>query len=111
MNAQDTSHSDYPDIHDSYAAPARYARDSETLTPEAIVESYTRACQMLYGTAPNCTPVGGVWYLVDDTMRDRRWLLLEVERLRQEALVAAVDEGRANPKASVIRLIRRLANL
>ena len=87
-----------------------FLKDPGTLTPTIIMNSYVAAYHAVYGTKPHIEHIEGHWYNVAGYKRQRYWLLLEIERLRQQALHAAVSEM-DNPNNRVMRIIRRLARL
>ena len=91
-------------------AGSLFFKDPDTLTPPIIMNSYVAAYHAVYNTKPTIEHIEGHWYLVDGFKRQRYWLLLEIERLRQQALHEAMSEM-DNPNNRVMRIIRRLARL
>jgi hypothetical protein len=90
-------------------AGSLFFKDPDTLTPPIIMNSYVAAYHAVYGTKPNIEHLEGHWYIVDGYKRQRYWLLLEIERLRQQALSEAMST--VDPNNRVMRIIRRLARL
>jgi hypothetical protein len=88
-----------------------FPRKEDTLTARNIRESYMYAFQTIYGRKPECEHMEGRWFMVDGIKRDRHWMVLEVERLRQEALSKALDEDQDASASSIFRMIRRLSRL
>jgi hypothetical protein len=90
---------------------ALYSGNEDTLTSRNIVASYMYAYQAIHDTHPQCEHLEGRWFLVEGVRRDRHWLVLEVERLRQEALSAALDEDRHSSTSHIFKVIRRLSRI
>jgi len=90
---------------------ALYPHKADTLTAQNIVDSYRSAYYSANHRAGDCRHLHGRWFLVNGVERDRGWLLLEVERLRQETLTKVVDDDANSAKNRVFRLIRRLKRL
>ena len=68
-----------------------YERQHETLTIADIVRSYEATYEAVHNSKPECTYLQGNWFMVNGVRRDRRWLLLEVEYLRQTLIASAVN--------------------
>ena len=83
----------------------------DTLTSRNIVASYVYAYQAIHDIQPECEHLEGRWFLVDGVRRDRHWLVLEVERLRQEALTAELDKDTTSTTSHIFRVIRRLSRI
>lgn len=90
---------------------ALYQRKHDTLTSRNIADSYMYAYQSIHGIKPECEYVEGRWFMVDGVRRDRHWLILEIERLRQEALAHALDADQSGSTSNIFRMIRRLSRL
>ncbi|NJL92972.1 MAG: hypothetical protein HC915_04245 [Anaerolineae bacterium] len=93
---------------------ALYPRKDDTLTARNIVDSFMAAYSSVHDARPDCQYLDGErLFVVNGQVRDRRWMLLEVERLRQEALTRAFDdhELQQKPASNLFRLIRRLSKL
>lgn len=90
---------------------ALYPQKEETLTSRNIVDAYMYAFHAIHGTKPECEHVEGRWFMVDGIRRDRHWLVLEVERLRQEALSNALDAQKNDSTSNIFRMIRRLSRI
>jgi len=88
-----------------------YQSRDEVLTTRNILVAYTAAYRGVYQKAPLCEHQEGRGFYVEGTWRDRRWMLLEVERLRQEAIAKALDSQNSSPVKDVMRLIRHLSRL
>ena len=90
---------------------ALYPTNEDTLTSRNITDSYVYAYQSVHGIQPECDHLEGRWFIVDGVRRDRHWLVLEVERLRQEALTQAIDAGKNSTTSNIFKMIRRLSRL
>ena len=90
-----------------------YPSKDDTLTARNIVDSFVSAYHSVHDDKPECYAMdGGRVFVVNGIKRDRRWMVLEVERLRQEALSTAFDNSQADrPAGNLFRLIRRLSKL
>ncbi len=92
-----------------------YPSKSETLTAKNIVDAYRSAYYSSIGEYPDgCEHLRGRWFLIDGIERDRGWVILEVERLRQEALAKAMESQQnqeTNSRSRIFKLIRRLSRL
>ncbi|MFP4321393.1 MAG: hypothetical protein ACLFTK_02970 [Anaerolineales bacterium] len=93
------------------ATSSMYPKKEETLTARNIADSYAYAFQALHDRVPECEHLEGRWFMVDGIRRDRHWMVLEVERLRQEALTQALDESRNQSTSNIFKMIRRLSRL
>jgi hypothetical protein len=81
------------------------------LTAKNIVDAYRSAFYTATGAYPaECYHVDGRWFKIDGIERDRGWVVLEVERLRQEALARAIIENDPDDssRGPIFKLIRRL---
>jgi hypothetical protein len=88
-----------------------YSDKSDTLTTRNIIDAYRSAHITLYEEAPECEHLEGRWFKVNGVVRDRSWMLLEVERLRQEGIAKAMREKTQNPRGRIFSLIRRLSRI
>ena len=84
---------------------------ADTLTAQNIVDSYRSAYYAANSRAGDCRHSHGRWFLVNGVERERGWLLVEVERLRQETISKVVDDNADSAKNRIFRLIRRLKRL
>jgi hypothetical protein len=91
--------------------PALFPQKTDTLTSRNIVDSYISAYEAIHSSKPQCEFVEGRTFLVQGLRRDRHWLVLEIERLRQEALSAALSNQNDNTKGNIFRMIRRLSRI
>lgn len=82
----------------------------DTLTARNLIDAYIFAYETLYNTKPHCEHQEGRWFLINNVLRDRHWLVLEIERLRQEALSNTMN-AENKPKSHIFRMIRRLSRL
>lgn len=92
---------------------ALYSSHSETLTSRNIVDAYCSAYSTSNGQAPKeCYHLNGRWFIVDGVERERGWMILEIERLRQEALVKAFEQGSGanGTRGRLFKMIRRLSS-
>jgi hypothetical protein len=83
----------------------------DTLTARNLVDSYISAYDAVYGQKPNCQHEEGKFFLVNGLRRDRQWMVIEIERLRQEGLQKMLDTNNPSSKGHVFKMIRRLARL
>jgi hypothetical protein len=90
---------------------ALYPSKDDTLTARNIVDAYVSAYKEVNRMAPECYALDSRWFVVEGQMRDRRWMVLEVERLRQEALTAVLDNNENQSRGNILRMIRRLSRL
>ena len=87
-----------------------YERHHETLTTNAIIRSFETIYEAVHNTKPECEHLSGNWFLVNGQKRDRRWLILEVECLRQKLIVSAVSNSSSytGDKRRAISLLNRM---
>lgn len=90
---------------------ALYPRKQDTLTARNIADSYIYAYQSVHGESPDCEHLEGRWFMVNGIRRDRHWMVLEVERLRQEALSNALNDTENGSTSNIFKMIRRLSRL
>lgn len=90
-----------------------YPSKTDTLTSQNIVDAFRSAYSSATGEQPSeCRHMGGRWFMINGFQRDREWLLLEVERLRQEALAKTLGcAGEDNSRSRIFRMIRKLSRL
>jgi hypothetical protein len=90
-----------------------YPNKADTLTARNIVDAYRSAYYTLHNIMPEeCRHLQGRWFVINGIERDRGWVILEVERLRQEALALAIEHGvngDSKARGSLFKLIRRLS--
>ena len=93
--------------------PVSYLQQSVVFTAKHMRDSYVHVYHSIYGKEPECYHLDNQWFIVDGFKRDRNWLALEIERLRQEALVSALDVRRQqnSSRTSILKIIRRLSRL
>jgi len=85
-----------------------------TLTAHNIIAAYRSAFQSVHGhDLTYCEHSGGRWFRVDGEMRDREWMIREIQRLRQLALeqeAQRAEAQEANPKRSrLMKIIGKLS--
>lgn len=93
---------------------ALFPDKGDTLTATNIIDAYRSAYLSVNNRTPDeCRYLHGRWFIINGIERDRGWVLLEIERLRQEALMKAFDTNSENhnPRMSLFKLIRRLSRL
>jgi len=88
-----------------------YPKKEDTLTARNIIDSYLFAYEAIYGEKPTCEHLAGRWFMVEGVKRDRHWLVLEIERLRQEGISKALQDAGDDSRSGILRLIRRLSRL
>lgn len=95
---------------------ALYSSKSEALTPQNIVEAYRAAYYAVMDRYPDdCWHSQGRWFIINGVERERGWVLIEIERLRQEALVKAMEvmdktQHKNTARGKLLRLIKRLSS-
>lgn len=87
-----------------------FPQKTDTLTSRNVVDAYIAAYEAIHATKPECQFIEGRTFLVEGAKRDRHWLVLEIERLRQVALTNAMNT-KLDEKSDIFRSIRRLARL
>ncbi|KAB2902842.1 MAG: hypothetical protein KJ064_22290 [Anaerolineae bacterium] len=87
-----------------------FSRKDDTLTARNIVDAYVSAYNSVHSNKPECYALDSKWFVVNGIERDRKWMVLEVERLRQEALSKVIAENDGTT-GSIFRMIRRLSRL
>jgi hypothetical protein len=90
---------------------ALYAPEPDTLTSRGMINSYISVYQAVHGKKPDCQDLGNSFFMINGVRHDRRWLILEIERLRQEALTSAFDTTKSSSALNIFKLIRRLSSL
>lgn len=88
-----------------------FASKDDTLTTRNIVDAYIAAYHSVHNTRPDCQAVDGRSFMINGAQRDRRWVVLEVERLRQEALTKAFEPTSEKPASSLFKLLRKLSKI
>lgn len=61
----------------------------DTITHDTVIKAFKAAYGELNGNVPECTHIAGDKYLINSEIRNRLWLIFEIERLRQELVVKA----------------------
>lgn len=64
----------------------------DTITHDTIIKAFKAAYAELNGDVPECTHISGEKYMINGEIRNRLWLIFEIERLRQELLLKASGE-------------------
>lgn len=90
---------------------ALFPKKDDTLTTRNIIDAYVAAYHSVHELRPDCESIDGRWFMVQGVRRDRRWMVLEVERLRQEALSRALDDTGSSSSSNLFKLIRRLSRI
>ena len=90
-----------------------YPGKADTLTSRNIVDAYRSAYFSVHGQNPlDCYHLVGRIFVIDGTERDRGWLLLEIERLRQEAIAAVVEQNATSgSRGRILQMIRKLSRI
>lgn len=90
-----------------------YPSKADTLTSRNIVDAYRSAYFSVHGQNPtDCYHLVGRMFVIDGAERERGWVLLEVERLRQEAIAATVDKNSASgSRGRILQMIRKLSRI
>lgn len=88
-----------------------YPNKSDTLTSRNIVEAYRSAYLSVHGEQPDqCEHSQGRFFLINGMERDRGWVILEVERLRQEAIAKAMDDS-GSSRGRIFKMLRKLSRI
>lgn len=91
-----------------------YERHHESLTITTIIKSFEATYEAVHHAKPECEYLSGNWFLVNGQKRDRRWLLLEIECLRQSLIATAVGNmpsykgEKRRAVSQVLRLLSRM---
>lgn len=80
--------------------------DDPTLTPQLIIEAYTRAFGQVNRRQPNVHHLGGQWYYVNGETVHRLALMAETARLRD-----LVKQQRSTDRGVINRLIAKLRGI
>lgn len=90
-----------------------YPNKADTLTSRNIVDAYRSAYFSVHGQNPDeCYHLMGRMFVIEGLERDRAWVLLEVERLRQEAIANTVDKhGFSGTRGRILQMIRKLSRI
>jgi hypothetical protein len=90
---------------------ALYPSKSDTLTSRNIVDAYRSAYASVHGDPPEqCEHLKGRWFIINGEERDRSWVILEVERLRQEAIIKATDND-SSSRGRIFKMLRKLSRI
>ncbi len=96
---------------------ALYPDKADTLTARNIIDAYRSAYITATDHPPaECWHSHGNTFVINGVERERAWVILEIERLRQEALAKAFEPERNqsnsnSARGSIFKLIRRLSRL
>lgn len=83
-----------------------------TLTAQNITSAYISAFQSVTGhKLTTCEHTGGRWFRVDGEMRDREWMIREIQRLREMAVQREIDSDSANSTNTRSRLLKMIGKL
>lgn len=83
----------------------------ETLTARNLIDAYISAYEAVHGQKPTCEHHEGKVFMVNGLPRNRHWMVIEIERLRQEGLQKMLDNKNDSSKGHLFKMIRRLARL
>ena len=93
-------------------------RKDDTFTTKNIIDAYCSAYYSVHHKQPaRIVHLGGKWFRVEADMRERSWLLNEIERLRYAALEADAASNNGNHddasggRSRLMKLIRGLRKL
>lgn len=91
---------------------ALYSNKAETLTSRNIVDAYRSAYFSVHNAMPDeCAHLNGKWFVINGVERDRGWLILEIERLRQEAIAKALEKDENSSRGRLFKVLRRLSRI
>lgn len=89
-----------------------YSTKSDTLTVRNILDAFRSAYLSVYDTPPEeCEHVEGIWFRINGEMHERKWVLLEIERLRQEGIVNTLQKENLGSRKSIFKALRHLSRL
>lgn len=89
--------------------PSYYGDREGSITNHEILETYRVTYQSVYKVPPkDCGILDNNQFQIAGKVHDRRWVLLEIERLRQEALTQLLD---AKTPFIRVRKLRRLSDI
>lgn len=89
--------------------PSFYGNRDGSITNQDILKSYMVAYESLHKQKPaNCMILENNQFKICGVVHERRWVLLEIERLRQEALSQHLH---ANTTTFTARKLRRLSDI
>lgn len=89
-------------------------RKDDTFTTKNIIDAYCSAFYSVHHKQPaRIVHLGGKWFRVDADMRDRSWLMGEIERLRHQALTTDTENGTdtSGGRSRLMKIIRGLRKL
>lgn len=81
-----------------------FQRNMDSLTSDDLMNFYVKAYQVLNDETPDIQHLNANRYSVNGIERDRHWLLLEIELLYQQLIIAA---GNTDNTSAIVRLVRR----
>jgi len=89
--------------------PSYYGNRENSITNQEILEAYCLAYRNAHGSPPtDCEVLSQNQFRINGRVHDRRWVLLEIERLRQEALMRSIDPNTRGIRA---KRLRRLSDI
>jgi hypothetical protein len=84
--------------------------ENDTLTARDVAELYVELFDLLYGVRPECYHVEGLWFWVSGERRERWWLIVEVEKMRQQ-IVNSRQDVQQNNDGAIFNSLRRMSRL
>ena len=82
----------------------------DTFTSQNIIDAYCSAYYGAHGKHPaRIVHLGGKWFRVETEMRDRKWLITEISRMREDALQQADEKKVGSKRFRLMRIIRGLS--
>ena len=84
------------------------AYDNASLSPRALIETYTRDYRVINGRDPRVRYMGNHWFVVNGETVHRATLMEEIVRLRDMSQRQTLNHA---DKSVIKRLIARLKNL
>lgn len=82
-----------------------FTRNDTSLTADFLTAYYADLYNAVHGEKPRCEHLQERWFLVNGIQRDRRWLILEIELLRQRLITAGVENQKKYPVRRLLRMI------
>jgi hypothetical protein len=86
--------------------------ENDTLTARDVAEWYVELHHVLFGARPEVYHIEELWFWVDGARRDRHWLIVQVEQMRQR-IVAARQEASPSEctEGAIYSSLRRMSRL
>ena len=84
---------------------------NDTLTARNVADWYVDLHELLFGARPECYHIEGSWFWVAGERRERHWLIVEVEHMRQQIVALRDQIAKESNGGPIFNSIRRMARL